>query len=81
MHSHNEEVTSLLDSYLPSHYTTEALRRLTKLGLEVSAAVVRNARNGRQTKHMNVIIGVLVGMANDEKAAVDRLSELITSSK
>ena len=81
MHSHNEDISTLLDQYLPSQYTSEALKRLLALDLEVSADVVRNARNGRKTKHLNTIISVLVSMANEEKAAANALKELLTSTK
>lgn len=77
MHIHNETIASLLKTYLPSHYATEAVRRLNEKGIIVSSDIVRNARNGRPSAQSTSIVSVLIEMAMEQKNAKDELDKLI----
>jgi hypothetical protein len=80
MQTHNETITQLLDTYLPTRYSATAVERLAKKKIEVSKDVVRNARNGRNTKNRNQIISVLVEIATEERDAIQELQDFISPS-
>lgn len=82
MRLHNDVIDKLLSDYLPTHYSTEVVRRLAGKGVQVSADVVRNVRNGRNASAINsaAIIKVLLELANEEKIAQEAVSNLINSS-
>ncbi|MES2487588.1 MAG: hypothetical protein V4581_16780 [Bacteroidota bacterium] len=65
----------MLDQYLPAHYADEAVKRLAKKGLNLTASIVRNARSGRPAKNKTAVVSVLIEMATEEKQAIDAISK------
>jgi len=71
-------IFDLLDRFLPKSYASEAVRRLSLKGLDISKDAVRNTRHDRYSTFKNQILAVLLEMANEEKAAIEALNSTVT---
>lgn len=77
MHSH-KDVLDFLDEHLRYGYVKECKKRLLNQSLEVSNGYIRNVKSGVQTDWK--VLEVLAEIASENKAAKDRVAELISNN-
>lgn len=76
MHSH-KDVLAFLDEYLRYGYVKECKKRLLKQSVDVTHGHIRNVKSGVRTDWK--VLEVLAEIASENKAAKDRVAELINN--
>lgn len=77
METNMDAFLNLFNSYLPSHYAPEAVRRLQLKGYTMTLDQVRNAKKGRSCVNKATVLTVLAEMATEEKTAQELLNNTI----